>query len=459
MKPDALHYEDKLLEFAYGELPAHEAGAVQAHVEGCARCRQALAEIRGVRSAMQQLPRAEAPSGGLDSLLAYAEAQAARNAQAVGRPWWAGRWGGRWLAPLASAAALTLVAVVAWRAQDDFHPASPAVAAKSDVTHNGLREASDLEERAEAPAAPAREAQLQRAQSAPAGEPAAAARGAELGRLESMPSPKASQALARKKGMAKVVAADRDEASDYSNAAAAGSLDAKKERRAADKLSATADYGLAPAGASASLAERKVAERVAPGGGGDQAEAALREAPAVAAAPAAAPAVAAAPAPPPQSKQSLDFSRSKSPSLRGALAGGGAGATGDRPSTKDDAEPGPTAEVQAAAVQAARQASRGNDRRGELRYALEALQAGVTGTERAEMLSRACSAAEALGDLERADRLCDQLLTEFPGSRAAQELGARRGMVQKAPARSVPPAEAESAPAENAKPAPLPAKK
>ena len=47
MKSAAHQYEGKLLEFAYGELPQHEADAVDAHVRGCARCSQALSEIRG----------------------------------------------------------------------------------------------------------------------------------------------------------------------------------------------------------------------------------------------------------------------------------------------------------------------------------------------------------------------------------------------------------------------------
>ena len=85
MKTAVHQYEDKLLEFAYGELPAHEASAVDAHVRGCARCSQALDEIRSVRSAMAQLPTEPAPDAGLESLLAFAEVAAKRNAEA-GKP-------------------------------------------------------------------------------------------------------------------------------------------------------------------------------------------------------------------------------------------------------------------------------------------------------------------------------------------------------------------------------------
>src|SRR6185369_6013901 len=87
----AIHqYEDKLLDFAYGELPPPEASAVESHVKSCPRCTQALEQIRGVRTTMSALPQEPAPSAGLESLLAYAE-QAAKRSAAVPRavaPWW-----------------------------------------------------------------------------------------------------------------------------------------------------------------------------------------------------------------------------------------------------------------------------------------------------------------------------------------------------------------------------------
>ena len=43
MKPQTLHaHEDRLLDFAYGELPAPEARAVESHLEGCTRCTELL---------------------------------------------------------------------------------------------------------------------------------------------------------------------------------------------------------------------------------------------------------------------------------------------------------------------------------------------------------------------------------------------------------------------------------
>lgn len=108
----AIHqYEDKLLDFAYGELPAPEASAVESHVKSCPRCSQALEQIRGVRTHMAALPTLAAPDAGLESLLAYAEQAASRNAAAAkvtSPPWWR-----RMIAPAAGVLALSLVVVVA----------------------------------------------------------------------------------------------------------------------------------------------------------------------------------------------------------------------------------------------------------------------------------------------------------------------------------------------------------
>jgi hypothetical protein len=83
MKPQNPHaHEDRLLDFAYGELSPQETRAVQSHLEGCPRCSEALAGIRGVRSAFSQLGMEPAPEAGLDSLLAYAQQSARGMAQA-----------------------------------------------------------------------------------------------------------------------------------------------------------------------------------------------------------------------------------------------------------------------------------------------------------------------------------------------------------------------------------------
>jgi hypothetical protein len=110
MKPQNLHaHEDRLLDFAYGELPAQEARAVETHLQGCTRCTELLEGIRGVRSTMAQLTLEPAPDAGLESLMAYAQ-QAARNA-AAGPPlkptWWR-----RWLIPAMGVTAVSVFGII-----------------------------------------------------------------------------------------------------------------------------------------------------------------------------------------------------------------------------------------------------------------------------------------------------------------------------------------------------------
>jgi hypothetical protein len=70
--------DDRLLELAYGEIPASEARALRQHVDGCARCRKVLEGIAEVRTAFRSIPDEPAPEKGLESLLAYGEQAAAR---------------------------------------------------------------------------------------------------------------------------------------------------------------------------------------------------------------------------------------------------------------------------------------------------------------------------------------------------------------------------------------------
>ena len=70
--------DDRLLELAYGEVPASEARTLRQHVDGCARCRKVLEGIAEVRTAFRAVPTAPAPERGLESLLAYGEQAAAR---------------------------------------------------------------------------------------------------------------------------------------------------------------------------------------------------------------------------------------------------------------------------------------------------------------------------------------------------------------------------------------------
>ncbi|MGZ6077552.1 MAG: zf-HC2 domain-containing protein, partial [Myxococcaceae bacterium] len=96
--------DDRLLELAYGEVPAAEARALRTHVDGCPRCRTVLDGIAEVRTAFRSIPPEPAPDRGLDSLLAYGEQAAARARSRRG--------GLRILGVLSAVAALALVWLV-----------------------------------------------------------------------------------------------------------------------------------------------------------------------------------------------------------------------------------------------------------------------------------------------------------------------------------------------------------
>ncbi|BDG03790.1 anti-sigma factor family protein [Anaeromyxobacter oryzae] len=102
---------EKLLDLAYGELPAREARDVEAHAGECTECRDALRRIRETRGMMAALPPEPAPEEGERILLAAArEAASARRDRRRSRlvPGWL--WGGS----IAAVAALA-VAVVSYR--------------------------------------------------------------------------------------------------------------------------------------------------------------------------------------------------------------------------------------------------------------------------------------------------------------------------------------------------------
>lgn len=154
MKTAVHQYEDKLLEFAYGELPASEADAVDAHVRQCPRCSESLAHLRSVRGTMSQLKFEAVPEAGLDSLLAYAQTQAARNAEAVAVPWYRKLGRGGWVTSLASVSALLVVGVVAFRASENYDVNPAMVAVKADEDRELARKG------APSPVAPASVAQV-----------------------------------------------------------------------------------------------------------------------------------------------------------------------------------------------------------------------------------------------------------------------------------------------------------
>ena len=116
--------DDRLLELAYGEIPASEARALRQHVDGCARCREVLQGIAEVRSAFRSVPTEPAPERGLESLLAYGEQAAARARSRRG--------GLRILGILSAAVALAIgwLLVPAPHEQEDRLARAPAPAAK-----------------------------------------------------------------------------------------------------------------------------------------------------------------------------------------------------------------------------------------------------------------------------------------------------------------------------------------
>jgi len=112
MNPESKHVEEKLLDYAYGELGADDSKTVEAHLQSCPRCAEALTAMKRVRQTMSRLPVAPAPAKGLDSLIAYAEqtAQRARLGQKRRSPWV------RWLVPITGVAALSVVLVISGKA-------------------------------------------------------------------------------------------------------------------------------------------------------------------------------------------------------------------------------------------------------------------------------------------------------------------------------------------------------
>lgn len=108
MSPESKHVEEKLLDYAYGELGSDDSRAVEAHLASCSSCADALIAMKQVRQTMSRLPIAPAPAKGLDSLMAYAEQTAQRTRLGrKRRPSWV-----RWLVPITGAAAVSVVLVI-----------------------------------------------------------------------------------------------------------------------------------------------------------------------------------------------------------------------------------------------------------------------------------------------------------------------------------------------------------
>jgi anti-sigma factor RsiW len=505
MNPGVHQNEDTLLDYAYGELPAHEAAAIDAHVRTCAKCSQTLAQIRGVRSVFAPLPMEAAPEAGLESLLAYAEQHAHRTKapkQAVWR---------RWIFALSSAAALVVVGVVATRAIEEA-PQSPA-----DVLERNAKEAA-AEQRAKETrqvVAAVPQASPAEALDAPRAPVPQAAAGGKLeeGTDEYVGDKKVSGALAQKarKNMplttapaTKTAAAEKTadkaegdvntaEANAYrggarqseskrglnsvwkedSNAVGSrlqdfsnsGSGLGRQEREAVPKPEPAKDRlsNLDDALSDGTSARQSAFGGTAssPGFGvatGSTAPAQEPPAPRPAPPPPApvvvqpsAPAVKdavvqSAPAKKAKSSYGLPMPQRSAPSA-------------DRDEVMADSESSATSERQRrvqeveaakALLERARRLASAGDRAGEVKASLEALNAGASGYERVEALKRVCDGYEAMGSFDRAELFCARLLSEFPGTAAAQQIVSRRRAVEenakKAPAKTAPAAVDQAAP-------------
>ncbi|MFL5350460.1 MAG: zf-HC2 domain-containing protein [Hyalangium sp.] len=255
MKPQNLHaQEDRLLDLVYGELPPTEAQAVESHLEGCTRCSELLADIRGVRTTMAQLPLEPAPDAGLESLLAYAQ-QAARNAAAGPAPkptWWR-----RWLVPVVSVAAVCAFGIISIQVSKTVD-LSPQLAVKGESVH-GAPASKEAQAPAPMPSSPAANAAPAQTEESAAAAGAAMAQG--LSERDSLnmtpprpyPAAKLDEPLMAKEAPRKkaFMSGPKAPSANWSNAGAGGGYERGKvanedlaalEKKSADKVEKDEEY-------------------------------------------------------------------------------------------------------------------------------------------------------------------------------------------------------------------------
>jgi anti-sigma factor RsiW len=120
----------RLSELLDGDLPRDERAAVEAHLEGCADCRELLAGLRRVREAARALPKLTAPESLWQRVRAdfAAETGRAPEAKVLAFPW--RRFGS--VRALAAAAAIVLAASagVYWATHRVAAPVPAAVTAE-----------------------------------------------------------------------------------------------------------------------------------------------------------------------------------------------------------------------------------------------------------------------------------------------------------------------------------------
>ncbi|MBN8471253.1 zf-HC2 domain-containing protein [Corallococcus exiguus] len=450
-------HEDRLLDFAYGELPASEAHVLEQHVQGCARCTKALADIRGVRTTMAQLSSEPAPDAGLESLLAYAQ-QSARRAAAGPEPK-PSRWR-RFLLPAVGLATVGTFGVLTLTVSENLDlspnlsqraPSPAMVAAKQE---SQTREKSAPSAVAPAPSSATMEVDVpEGASDALAAAPAPGemeinrnqmeAKAQRKGTAAARPSDwmnagsggglleRRANAEAPKKKMSKAVRDAEEEFAALEQATAGAPLmepppreeqaldgylakDESAPRRSAGKLS---DKAPGSKGDSLRMGETAYGRGLISDGDDEVAAGAAPPPPAVASAPV----VQAAPmapsavgsiggAMPPSTPPGLSNAKPKQESARAEPA---------KPASmeKSVSKEAMTARDLSAQAQAA--ANQG-DRAREAQLLRAALAAGASGSERLALLSRLCESESVQGRTQEAAAICGQIITEAPGSSAAQ---------------------------------------
>lgn len=477
MKPQSLHaHEDRLLDFAYGELPTAEARAMEAHLQGCTRCTEALDGIRGVRATMSQLAGEPAPDAGLESLLAYAQ-QAARHA-AEGPAPVRSRWR-RWLMPAVGLAAVSFFGIISLEVSKNLD-LSPDLA--------GVAPEPVMAQKAEV-AAPA---------------PATAAPPAQLPeqKLEESLSDRSAASEKQAPELKKDKASKRGVRADWSNAGSAGGfpeLRSKYKSRDDEGASSVGEVQAIPP----TPAARAEMQQQVPAGAAYQApvqemapppppvESAPTDNVAQAGLAADADAYeerrAEAPAPKPVAPQrsalriggSASSSRGAgaAPSMESAATGSFGTAPSAPPSPLNTAQAAPAAtsrptsaeaedeafdapqpakkaarKEQAAGPSASQLSQRANeayrtgDRALEASLLRQALASGASGRERLGLLIRLCDAEFALGRRDTAIEACGLVLSEDPGSGAAQVARKRLSRESEDTGRAAPAAAPATAP-------------
>jgi|CXWL01.1.fsa_nt_gi hypothetical protein len=460
MKPVVHQYEDKLLELAYGELPANEESAVSAHVKTCAKCSEALAGIKGVRASMRQLPVEQPSEAGLDSLLAYAEQAARRNSQGSAKK--RGLFS-KWVGALSAVAAVSVIGYVTVSASMKTPDLAGAVtAAKQAELKSGREEEASDRQRALDPNAAPEPAPAVAAAPKPTPAKDSKADEGELaklyGRSEGTGTGSSMPSLSRRDKSAKNTVSESDEGllgnlgsgggkrEDFSNATARGAREPAQAylnedqpaEKPADDGKTQYQYESKPStppkvaaqekksmGLSSSDLANKKADGLA-GAASQQVPAGPQAAPL--------PPMAASPQRSNDSlgassgtldsaaqRQSMGLSVKSKPLAKSAPA-----ASGESNAVADELATSVESRV------SARLASKAGDRQGEVNAALSALKNGATGYQRTEALKRLCDAFEADGDEGMADTYCGMLLKEFPNTVEAKTVVTRRAMLERA---------------------------